>query len=279
MGLSKLQTIPGLEYLSPAVNSLPDEESLETFLQCQRLAFRAVKEVAGLITEGWTERQAAEMVETYLQDSGVKAYFHYPFAWFGERSKFEGMKKYRQALPSERKIREGEVFILDVAPILQNHSCDVGYTGCVGSNPEFDRAMHFLRGLREEIPAMFEGPASGQAIWETVEKKIMDAGFERVYDKYPYGVLGHRIYTTSEAGSRFHFLNMGWQAYWNFASRGVFGQLLTKSLQGDLTGIWAIEPHLGGKGFGAKFEEILVVDNGKARWLETEPRKGWSATE
>src|SRR5262249_60087328 len=34
-------------------------------------------------------------------------------------------------------------------------------------------------------------------------------------------------------------------------------------------GLWAIEPHLGGTGFGAKFEELLVVEpGGRAFWLD-----------
>ena len=38
--------------------------------------------------------------------------------------------------------------------------------------------------------------------------------------------------------------------------------LLNEEHQGNLTGGWAIEPHLGGDGFGCKFEEMLVVDGG-----------------
>lgn len=269
--LSRMPSIPGLDYLSPPMNAVPSEEDLESFLQCQRLAFRAVKEVAGLITEGWTEQQAAEMVQTYLADSGVKVFFHYPFAWFGERSKFEGMKRYRHALPTQRKIREGEVFILDVAPIYANHSSDVGYTGCVGGNPEFHRAIAFLKELREEIPTFFQEGVDGKTIWETVDRKIRKAHFENAYERYPYSVLGHRVYRYTEGGPPLRLWNMGWQAYWSFASRGVLGQLLNRTFEGDITGLWAIEPHLGGKDFGAKFEELLVVENGKARWLETDP--------
>jgi hypothetical protein len=272
---SKLQSLPILQHLSPPVNHLPSEESLESSLQCQRLAFRAVKEVAGLMTPGWTEQQAAEMVQTYLSDSGVKTFFHYPFAWFGERSKFAAMKNYREAMPTTRKLRENEVFILDVAPIYQNHSSDVGYTSCAGKNHELDLAMKFLKELRSDIPTLINGKRNGAGIWKEIERRIKEAGYEPIFDRYPYGVLGHRVYTTSESGPRLRYLNMGWQSYWNFLSRGVMGQLLTQTHTGDLTGLWAIEPHIATKDFGAKFEEILVIENGVAHWLETEIHKGW----
>jgi hypothetical protein len=36
-------------------------------------------------------------------------------------------------------------------------------------------------------------------------------------------------------------------------------------------GLWAFEPHLGCAEFGAKFEEILVIDDDGVRWLDDTP--------
>lgn len=33
-------------------------------------------------------------------------------------------------------------------------------------------------------------------------------------------------------------------------------------------GLWAVEPHLGAEGMGAKWEEILVVTEETAYWLD-----------
>lgn len=35
-----------------------------------------------------------------------------------------------------------------------------------------------------------------------------------------------------------------------------------------MQGLWAIEPHIGAQGFGAKFEELLVVEPDRAFWLD-----------
>ena len=37
---------------------------------------------------------------------------------------------------------------------------------------------------------------------------------------------------------------------------------------GSKLGLWAIEPHIGWDGGGAKFEEILLVEPHRARWLQ-----------
>ena len=36
-------------------------------------------------------------------------------------------------------------------------------------------------------------------------------------------------------------------------------------------GLWLVEPHAGQGPVGAKWEEILVIEDGKARWLEEAP--------
>jgi hypothetical protein len=56
-----------------------------------------------------------------------------------------------------------------------------------------------------------------------------------------------------------------------FLSRGLFPEILTPWHKGDKYGLWAIEPHVGvtGEGgFGAKFEEILVVTPERIYWLD-----------
>jgi hypothetical protein len=52
----------------------------------------------------------------------------------------------------------------------------------------------------------------------------------------------------------------GWSPLWN----------PRKSSDHPATpGLWAVEPHLGFRGVGAKFEELLVVtDDGRAYWLD-----------
>ena len=102
----------------------------------------------------------------------------------------------------------------------------------------------------------------------------MAAGYNNIHQKYPFSVLGHRVYETNERFGSLKLLNFGWQSFWALASRGIFGQLLNANHEGDLTGLWAIEPHIGTQTFGAKFEEILIVEPHRVKWLESNPQYG-----
>jgi len=266
--LSNVSALPVVQRVSPSANGLCDSESLAGYLECQRLAFDAVKEVSSMMREGWTEKQAADLVATYLRDFGVRDFFHYPFAWFGERTRFDKIRHYAQYSPTKRFLLPGEVYILDVAPVLDGFTCDIGYSACLGENAEFTKAQNFLQSLRDIIPSLFSASRTGGSIWTEIDRLILKAGYENIHKKYPFAVLGHRIHRDVPRGPGLQLLNFGWQSYWAFLSRGLFGQLLNANHEGKLTGLWAIEPHIGTSGFGAKFEEILVVEDKRAYWLE-----------
>ncbi len=269
--LSRVPSLPVLNWLSPAAAPSFTDEQLAGFTACQHLAFEAAHAVSGLIREGWTEAQTADLLNTYLQDCGVQAFFHKAFVWFGERTRFEGVGSYGQFSPTSRVIQAGEPYILDVAPILKGYTCDIGYTACLGENSAFAKAQGFLSEIRAAIPRLFTQAANGGQICSAVDDRITKAGYAPIHHLYPFAVLGHRVHRGVPEAGKLGLLNFGWQSYWELLSRGLYGQLLNQDYRGKLDGLWAIEPHIGdGAGFGAKFEEILVVENGVARWLEQE---------
>ncbi len=271
---SQVMSLPIVEYLSPGGNVPSSAEALEGYLRCQRLSQKAANEVAGLIQEGWTEIQAAQLLKTFLMDSGVRAFFHHPFVWFGERTRFDGVQNYAQYGPSKRCLLPGEVFILDAAPIYHGYVADIGFTSSLGENIELNRAKEFLSQLRNEIPKLFNSAPTGSDVWKVIDQKITEAGYSNIHKRYPFSVLGHRVHETNESFGFLKFLNFGWQSYWAFASRGLFGQLLNSNYTGDFKGLWAIEPHIGTSNFGAKFEEILIVEPNRIKWLESAPQYG-----
>ena len=271
--LSRVDTLPLLAKVSPSASKCHSQEELAGYETSQKLSFNCAIEIGKIIQPGWTEKEAAFAMETWLRDHGVKNFFHKPFVWWGSRSRFDGVRTYRDFLPTSRRLVEGEIFILDVAPIVNGYISDIGFSAVFGENLAFKDAQKFLANLREEIPNLVQELRNGAAVWCAIDMKIKAAGYENIHSKYPFGVLGHRVH---KAKNRLDLslLNFGWQSYWGFTSRGLFGQLLDAEHTGNMEGVWAIEPHIGGSDFGMKFEEILVVEGGKARWME--PATTWS---
>ena len=71
---SRYNAVPGLHFFTNETSVTGDE--VDGFLNSQRLAVESAKVVASHIQPGWTEIQAAKMLNTYLQDMGVHSFFH-----------------------------------------------------------------------------------------------------------------------------------------------------------------------------------------------------------
>ncbi|NRF66914.1 aminopeptidase P family protein [Aquincola sp. S2] len=264
-----------LSRLPSRADALAPPEALAGFRRAQRIAYHCVTTVAAQLHEGMREVEAAELLAQHLEDQGVTRYLHRPFAWFGEHARFDGYQRYADYHPSERRLAAGDCAILDVSPMVDGYIGDVGYACALGPHDELARAMDFLRGLRARIPALFMSGLKSDAIWAEVDRQISAAGFDNVHAKYPFCVLGHRVYRVKpRQGTPLRIGRgsyLGWfslQANWAFLRHGGASQVLSPEHQGRQLGLWAIEPHIGFAGGGAKFEEILVVEPNRAYWLD-----------
>lgn len=254
-------------------------DDVEGFRRAQRLANDCVTSVARQLQVGITEKAAASLLQAYLEDHGTRHFLHRPFAWFGEHSRFDPYDEdYDLYHPTDRALEGDDVFILDVSPILNGYTGDVGYANSLRTHAGLEQAKTFLRRLREEIPGLFASERTTDEIWKHVGQRMADAGYTVCHELYPFRVLGHRVYHVPERQmakepKRLNGGPMGtsWfssQALTAFASHGFASELINPEHRGSKLGLWAIEPHLGGPGFGAKFEEILQVEEGAARWID-----------
>ena len=242
---------------------------LESFKKSQRLSYECAVAIRAELKEGWTEKQTAKLMDTYLRDFGVKTFFHKSFAWFGERSRFQDFSNYLQFLPSGRRLQPDDVVILDTAPILNGFTSDIGYTFSLKPNNELDRAMKLLREFRVQIPKLFESSLKTDEIWKKIDLDLKAAGYANCHEQYPFSVLAHQVHHVPLSNWPGLTIPFSLHAYWSILSRGVKPELLGPKNVCAKKGLWAVEPHLGGKGFGAKFEEILVVEEGgHAYWLD-----------
>lgn len=249
-------------------------QDLEGFRHVQRLAYESVIEIGKLIQVGWTEKQAADMIGTYLKDKGVKAFFHEPYAWFGDRTRFDGINRlhYSDFNPTHRRLQENDVAILDVAPIVDGYIGDIGYTISLKKNTQLEKAMTFLRQLRKEIPALVDQNfGNGGKFWTLIDGKIKKGGYDNIHQIYPFHVIGHRLKRVPLSNfalkTPFRF---SMHSFYQIFSSGFTSELWNAKHKGTLEGLWAIEPHIGWSGAGAKFEEILVVTEKESYWLDDE---------
>jgi hypothetical protein len=215
----------------------------------------------------------------------VRDWFHQPFAWFGPRTAFKGFDGLRHLggfnlafYPGKQRLEEGMPFILDCAPTLGAYTADIGYSGALGSNLVVERLMDDLMEHRQLILDLVQQRQPLARVSQAVDSLCARQGTLPRHKAYPFEVLAHRVEKLGERKqglsiARFGVRNIytltrnalitgrreGWSPLWSSNSR---------SEHPPTPGLWAVEPHLGFRGVGAKFEELLVVTGDSAFWLD-----------
>ncbi|MDV7245797.1 MULTISPECIES: M24 family metallopeptidase [Rhodococcus] len=263
---------------------LPTPEEVEGFRLAQKLSFSCAQAVAAEMRPGWTEGQTQDWMTSYLHDHGVRTSLHKPIVGFGPRSLAPDAEWF-PAKGAGLTLEDNDVAIIDCAPIVNGYAGDVAYTIQVGDVPELTEAMDFLSDLRNRIPGQFTLPETAATIFEWVTGEMEGAGYQNAVNGYHGHILGHRVYRHRPASANFrHYLPtvpFGYKASWHSPGfllksirRALMPELLGPFHTGPKTGVWAIEPHLRvGTKYGVKFEELLVVEDGYAYWLDDTSQK------
>jgi Xaa-Pro aminopeptidase len=256
-----------------------EAQHLAGFRRSQAIAYDCVTAVEKALREGMTEREAARLMHTYLSDHGVREYFHRPFAWFGDRTELN-FRVPLEFFPTNRRLKPGMPVILDVAPIVDGHASDIGYACRLGENPLHDQMLLDLEPYRQLILDGVRAKKNLDAIYREVDALIERQGYKNRHQKYPFRVLAHRVtYVPLEARTEFKIAGFGTPAL-----SYLFGRIAqtVRSTQHQSPmwndrpssahpaepGLWAVEPHIGFRGIGVKWEELLVVTDNDAYWLD-----------
>ncbi len=255
---------------------------LDGFRAVQRLAYACAEAVAAQLVPGVTERGAARMQREWLRERGVRDWFHLPFAWFGDRTAFTGFRVPLQFFPTDRPLEPGMPFILDLAPIHRGFGADVGYAGCLGPDPLHDRLLADLESHRALILREVRERRPLREIYGSVDRLMVRQGYANRHRAYPFGVIAHKVGRVRERRWSPRLFGFGTQSLKGLASDALHGHregwspLWSPYRFSDhppRPGLWAVEPHLGFRGVGVKFEELLVVTDSRdpqesAFWLD-----------
>lgn len=272
--------MPILKAPAPASRGyLPNAHDLEEFRKVQRLAYAAAEAVARELRPGMTEKEAARLQEVWLLDNGITDWLHAPFAWFGDRTAFQGFRVAVQFLPTNRRLEENMPFILDNAPVVNGYVADIGYAGVLGESRVLDLLRDDLAEHRSLILDLIRQRRPMSEVSQAVDRLILRQGHEPRHKAYPFETLAHTVQPmaprqSSTPSTLFQFgfqavealgrlaltaRRQGWSPIWSSNE---------SSNHAPVPGLWAVEPHLGFRGVGAKFEELLVITENDAYWLD-----------
>ena len=276
-------------------------EELQIFRSTQKLAYDCVRAVEKQLEAGMTERDACALMKEDLRKRGVTQFFHEPFAWFGDRTALRGFGPDTDFLPTDRKLEKGMPVILDIAPIRDGYAADIGYSTSFGRNADVEAMQQALMECRDFILQSVRTRKPFRQIYQELDSVIARHGFLNVHRIYPERVLAHRVFRYEHSPvqrflQRFRVWASAYQAISTYSagrrspgrSRVWWSRRCGTTDPNRITrrrrACGLSEPHIATTDYsaGAKWEEILVVTEDDAFWLddgvphcELARKKGW----
>jgi len=259
-----------------------NSEELAQFLELQKLSFSILQSAASRLMGGETEKEVARQLVKDYYSAGFTSFFHLPVVLFGERTALPGEWTVEKFYPKRKMLDAGNSVILDASPIQDGFLVDTSYSFCFGDSQAHRDMMKHLSQYRDSIPASVNQGASFSQIADSVIENMISHGFEPVHTKHIGEVLGHRAVRLSKLPFNprmkgFDAFAISWFKLKNklamkgLGRRSPLWNNLKASEHAPHDGLWLLEPHAGKDGVGAKWEEILVIEGGEARWLDEAP--------
>jgi hypothetical protein len=270
---------------------------LDQFRQVQRLAYDMADAVEGQLREGMTETDLCRLMVGEQAAHDVTQVFHQPYAWFGRRTLLgdgwaapsavgvlelasSGQLPGRAFFPTGAALASGVPLIVDLAPVVQGIPADVGYSCVLGQNDVFDELDAGLARIRTFLVEGVRAGETMQSLTRELDGLVAQRGWESCHAHYPDRALGHLVFPLGAepagpsalpgfgAAAAEGLLGAGRRAAGEDA--GAYPVWNDGPLAGwrPAPGLWALEPHIGRDGVGVKFEELLVVTEDDAYWLD-----------
>ena len=257
-------------------------QELDRFRHYQRLSFSILESVAAQLEIGQTEKEVARELVIRFRAAGVKSFFHLPVVLFGSRTALPGAWSIGHFFPKSNALTKDTCIIMDASPIFNGYMVDTSYSFCFGKNASHEKMMTDLSGFRDSILGAVNKGDSFKSIAISVNNELNTMGYEPVHTKHPGEVLGHRAIKVPQLPfiwrtQGFDALALLWfrlKAKLAGSGWGNESPLWNSAETSDHKphdGLWLVEPHAGAGEVGAKWEEILVIKDGQAEWLEKEP--------
>ena len=279
---------------------------LDRFRQLQRFAFNIALRVESQLQPGMSEYEARTLILAAQAYADVAQVFHEPYAWFGARTTLgqdwapdvvdaaavaaDRLTPSVSFEPTHEALHDGTPVILDLAPVMRGIAADVSYSCVIGSNPTFhelDAGLALIRNF------LLEGVRAGETLldlYRQLDVLLAQRDWRNCHQHYPDRAIGHLVFELGrDPDRRSPIPGMGTAAAEALLAAGLEAieagtcdPIWNDSPSCDhrpTLGLWAIEPHIGKGGVGVKFEEILVVTEDDAYWLDDDPPhvKRWAA--
>jgi len=174
----------GVSSIIAKLRSVKDQEELNSISNAIRVAEESFKEILGEVRPGVTENHVAAELERAMKERGAEGVAFPTIVASGERAANP------HATSTDKKIRDGEVVVIDFGAKYQGYDSDITRTIFVGDVGETMKRC--FEAVRETQSVCFSSLKIGQPLSEVATLAIENLA-KYGLDKYYIHSLGHGI--------------------------------------------------------------------------------------
>ena len=177
------QLVPATELLI-SLRQSKDEEEIQRMIAAQRIAEAALDQIVKEIKPGVTEKEIAARLQYLMLAGGAENMSFDPIVASGPNGSMP------HAVPTDRKIQEGDFVTMDFSCIYQGYCSDMTRTVAVGHvTEEMEKVYHTVLQAQLAGIAAAKAGATGHDVDAAARKVIEDAG----YGPYFGHSFGHSV--------------------------------------------------------------------------------------
>jgi hypothetical protein len=200
-------------------------------LVARKTVIKATKEIAGQIEVGMNAQDGLDIIGKVLKEYECERTWH-PHKF---RIGLDTIKTFREKPNFDIRLKENDLFFLDIGPVFDGHESDYGNTYSLGENKDYTKISNDVVSIFSDIEAIWKRQGlTGEELYGRAAEITKDYGYE-----FDLGMQGHRISDFPHA-------------------------LQCKKDLGEIevcpsSDLWVLEVHIvhPSKNYGAFFEDII----------------------
>lgn len=168
--------------------------NFEQFLSSQKKGWIILEDLKNSIQVGMTEAEARKVYAELLKKHQVEKNWHPPKIRFGPNS----IKSFRQESDETYRIKDQDIFFLDIGPIINGYEADIGKTFILnaGQNPPTPLQQDYQKIINDaELifkitkDQFLQNKTHGKELYQYAENEAKKRGWIMIEE----GANGHRI--------------------------------------------------------------------------------------
>jgi len=177
--------------------SIKSPEEIEIMAKGGQILAKIIRELKAKVELGITTQELDELTQKLILDYGVRPAFK-DYQGFPKTLCTSINEQVVHAVPSRKKLVDGDVLSLDLGIVYQGFNLDMAVTLPVGSvDPEVGRLIRATKkALRRAIARTKVGKTIGD-LSQAIQKHVEDQGFEVVRDLCGHGI-GKKLHEDPE---------------------------------------------------------------------------------